>query len=90
MENKQKGDKAMAQRTSYSIQVTFKNGIIKRWNLVNAYSTFKHWDKNIKLDMFDSLKLKDAKRLLGIARQSFPKPDFKIVKSVVKRELLKY
>lgn len=78
----------MAQRTSYSIQATFKSGLKKRWGLTTAWGTFKYWDDTIDwLDLFDDTSLKDAKRLLGLARERF-ELTFKIVKMVTKRETL--
>lgn len=78
------------QRTSYSIQITFRTGIKKTFGLVIAQSTFRHWDKTFKRFMPDSRSLKDAKTLINLARINWPKYDFKIIKYIEKRTILDY
>ena len=76
--------------TNYSIKVIFKNGLKKRLGLQIAMFTFKHWDKNIKSFLPDDHSLKDARKVLKIARTHFPNQEHKIIKTIIQKETLNY
>ena len=78
------------QRTSYSIRVEFKSGIKKRWGLQIAISTFKHWKEDVEYFLPDDTSLKDAKKILAIARKNWPEYNYKIIRVVTIAEVLKY
>ncbi len=78
----------MKQNTSYGILIEFRSGIKKRYALHLAMSTFRHWKSDIEYFMSDSRSLPDARKVLKIARDNFPQCNFKLIKSVVKTQVL--
>ena len=80
----------MGTQTDYSILVIFENGLKKRWGLQTAMSTFRYWDQNIKPFMPDNQSLKDARKILKIARKHFPKQTHKIIEIITTTEFLDY
>ena len=76
------------QRTSYSIQVIWENGLTKTLGLQTAMKTFRRWDSSVKSFMPNNQSLKDARKILKIARTHFPEQTHRIIKTVTKTTIL--
>lgn len=79
----------MFKMITFYLEIEFKNGIKRLWSLSTAHSTIRNWNKNIEKWLPDNTNIKDAKKLLNIAKMNFPKYKFKIFKKLQKLKKLK-